>query len=224
MLLDIDGTLVDSNDAHARAWKDALEHFGHEVAFERVRALIGKGGDKLLAEAAGLDKASPHGKEIDHWRERAFMRDHLPRLKPFPMVQELLVRLRDDGLRLVVATSAKRAEMDALLDICGARHLMHAHASSDDAEKSKPDPDIVQAALQKADVPAAESLMLGDTPYDVEAAQLGGVSTVAVRSGGWNDAALQSALAIYDDVADLLSHYDASPFTRLLLSDLSHRA
>jgi HAD superfamily hydrolase (TIGR01509 family) len=214
VLLDIDGTLVDSNDAHARAWEDALGHFGHSVPFEKLRALIGKGGDKLLAEAAGVDKDSPHGKQIDQLRERMFMRDHLPKLRPFPKARELLLRLRDDGLLLVVATSAKRSEMKALLEVCQASDVIHAHTSSDDADNSKPDPDIIQAALQKAEVSASESSMLGDTPYDVEAARRCGVGTVAVRSGGWGDAALEGALAIYGDVADLLAHYEQSPFVR----------
>jgi HAD superfamily hydrolase (TIGR01509 family) len=211
VLLDIDGTLVDSNDAHAQAWEEALAHFGHRLPFARVRALIGKGGDKLLAEAAGIDKESALGKQIDQRRERTFMRDFLPRLKPFPGARELLLRLRDDGVRRVVATSAKRSEMEALLDICGASGLIDAHTSSDDADNSKPDPDIIQAALQKAGVPASASVMLGDTPYDLEASSRCDVGSVAVRSGGWEDAALASALAIYDDVADLLAHYAESP-------------
>lgn len=214
VLLDIDGTLVDSNDAHAHAWEEALRHFGHDVPFEKVRALIGKGGDKLLAEAAGIDKETPHGKAIDQRRERTFKRDYLPRLKPFPEARELLRRLREEGLCLVVATSAQRAEMDALLELCGASELIDANTSSDDADKSKPDPDIIQAALRKADVSANEALMLGDTPYDLEAARRSGVETVAVRSGGWGDDALAGALAIYTDVADLRAHYDESPFAR----------
>jgi HAD superfamily hydrolase (TIGR01509 family) len=211
-LLDIDGTLVDSNDAHARAWADALRHFGHDAAFETLRASIGKGGDKLLAEVLGVDKNSALGKQIEQRRQRTFIVDYLPRLKPFPKARELLLRLRDDGLILVVATSAKRSEMDALLEICRASDLIHAHTSSDDADNSKPDPDIIQAALQKAEVSASESAMLGDTPYDIEAARRCGVGTVAVRSGGWEDAALEGALAIYADVADLLVHYEQSPF------------
>jgi HAD superfamily hydrolase (TIGR01509 family) len=214
VLLDIDGTLVDSNDAHARAWQTALEHFGHRVPFEKLRALIGKGGDKLLAEAVGIDESSAHGKEVSQLRERIFLHDHVPHLKPFPKARELLQRMRDDGHRLVVATSAKRSEMDVLLEICGARDLVHANTSSDDADNSKPDPDIIQAALQKAEVPAEASLMLGDTPYDVAAATRAGVGTVALRSGGWGDAALHGALAIYADVAAVLSEYDDSPFAQ----------
>jgi HAD superfamily hydrolase (TIGR01509 family) len=214
VLLDIDGTLVDSNDAHAHAWVDTLAQFGHDVPFERVRSLIGKGGDKLLIQAAGIDKGSPEGKRIDAARAERFMRGYLPHLKPVPGARQLLERMREDGLTLVVATSAKKAEMDALLDICKAQDLVHAETSSDDADKSKPDPDIIVAALQKAKAAPTAALMLGDTPYDVDAARRAGVDALAVRSGGWDTAALDGAIAIYDDVADLLARYADSPLGR----------
>jgi len=211
-LLDIDGTLVDSNDAHARAWVQALLHHGHVIGFERVRELIGKGGDKLLAEAAGMDLWTPQGQAIDALRARLFMQQQLPAVRALPAARALLLEMRRHGLRLVVATSAKSAEMTALLDVCGARALVHAHTSSDDAERSKPDPDILQVAIGRAQHEPSEILMLGDTPYDVESAQRAGVGSVALRSGGWGDADLAGALAIYDDAADLLRGYDASPF------------
>jgi HAD superfamily hydrolase (TIGR01509 family) len=214
VLLDIDGTLVDSNDAHARAWVDTLAQFGHDVPLERVRSLIGKGGDKLLIQAAGIEKDSPEGKRIDEARADRFMRGYLPHIKPVARARDLLARMREDGLTLVVATSAKKAEMDALLDICGATDLVHAETSSDDAEKSKPDPDIIVAALHKANAAPTAALMLGDTPYDVEAARRAGVDALAVRSGGWDTAALDGAIAIYDDVADLLARYGDSPLGR----------
>jgi HAD superfamily hydrolase (TIGR01509 family) len=214
ILLDIDGTLVDSNDAHARAWVATLAQFGHEVPYERVRSLIGKGGDKLLVQAAGVEKDSTEGRRIDKARAERFMRDYMPHLSPFPKARELLARLREDGLSLVVATSAQQAEMDALLEICGASDLVHARTSSDDADKSKPDPDIIQAALEKAKAAPTAALMLGDTPYDIDAARRGGVESVAVRSGGWDTAALDGAIAIYDDVADLLARYADSPLGR----------
>jgi phosphoglycolate phosphatase-like HAD superfamily hydrolase len=211
VLLDIDGTLVDSNDAHARTWVDALTQFGHPVSFERVRRLIGMGGDKLLAEI-GIDKQSPLGRRIDERKAELFARDHLPHLAGFPQARELLVRLIDVGLTLVVATSAKKAEADALLDRCNARDLVPTRASSDDAESSKPAPDIVEAALALAHVPPEAALMLGDTPYDVRAARRAGVHCVGLRSGGWGDDELDGALVIYDDVADLLAHFESSPF------------
>jgi HAD superfamily hydrolase (TIGR01509 family) len=214
VLLDIDGTLVDSNDAHARAWVDALAQFGHQVPFERVRSLIGKGGDKLLIQAAGIDKDSPEGQRIDKARAERFMRDYLPHIKPLPKARELLARMREDGFALVVATSAKKAEMDALLEICRANDLVHAATSSDDADRSKPDPDLVRSALVKAKAAPGAAVMLGDTPYDIDAAQRAGVDALAVRSGGWDTEALDGAIAIYDDVADLLARYADSPLGR----------
>lgn len=211
-MLDVDGTLVDSNDAHARAWVDAFDHFGHGVTFEQVRALIGKGGDKLLRELAGIDVESEQGKEIEELRGQLFMREYLPQLRPFPKARDLLLRLREDGLYLVIATSAKQAEMDALLDVCGAHGIVDACTSSDDAERSKPDPDIIYAAMAKAEALASECLMLGDTPYDVESARRAYVPTVALRTGGWPDSELAHAVAVYDDVADVLAHYARSPF------------
>jgi HAD superfamily hydrolase (TIGR01509 family) len=214
VLLDVDGTLVDSNDAHARAWVDAFAECGRSVAFERVRPLIGKGGDKLMPEVSGVDAESPEGKRIDQHRSRIFLERYLPKLEPFPRARELLERLRADGLALVVATSAKKTEMDPLLEICGGSELVTGRTSSDDAEESKPDGDIVAAALARAQVSAVEALMLGDTPYDVEAASRVGVATVAVRSGGWDLPALSGAIAVYADASELLAQYENSPFKR----------
>ncbi len=111
----------------------------------------------------------------------------------------------------MVATSAKEDELKGLLKVCGAEGLIHATTSSEEADRSKPDPDIVQAALKKSGLPADEVVLLGDTPYDVEAANRAGVAAIAVRCGGWGDADLQGALAVYDDPEDLLAHYDTSP-------------
>ncbi|HEX6277239.1 MAG TPA: HAD family hydrolase [Polyangiaceae bacterium] len=214
VLLDIDGTLVDSNDAHASAWVDVFAEFGRAVPFERVRPLIGKGGDKLMPETIGLDAESPEGKRIDARRTAIFRERYLPKLAAFPRAAELLERLHSDGFRLVVATSAKKDDMDALLEICGGSKFLFGRTSSDDAEESKPDPDIVAAALGRARVARDEALMLGDTPYDVEAARRAGVGTVAVRSGGWDTAALDGAVAVYADVSELLERYADSPFAR----------
>jgi HAD superfamily hydrolase (TIGR01509 family) len=184
------------------------------VPFERVRELIGKGGDKLLKEVANLSDESPLGKRITAARAELFLREYLPQLRAFPKARDLLLRLRQDGYTLVAATSAKSTEANALLDVCGAIELVHAQTSSDEADNSKPDPDIIRAALGKAGVAAQAALMLGDTPYDITAARRAGVGTVALRSGGWDDTALAGATAIYDDCADLLAKYTGSPFAR----------
>lgn len=214
VLLDIDGTLIDSNDAHARSWTDTLRRAGYDVTFERVRELIGKGGDKLLAETVGIDDKSAEGKEITDRRRELFLREYVPKINAFNGARDLLAHMRNEGLRLVVATSAGAEEMRPLLHIVGAEDLIDEATSSSDAERSKPDPDIVQAALEKGRFTPKEALMLGDTPYDIEAAGRAGVSTVALRTGGWSDNALAGALAIFDNPRDLLKHWDKSPFCR----------
>ncbi|VTS00530.1 had-superfamily hydrolase : Uncharacterized protein OS=Sorangium cellulosum So0157-2 GN=SCE1572_50600 PE=4 SV=1: HAD_2 [Gemmata massiliana] len=212
VLLDIDGTLVDSNDAHAHAWMKALAEAGVRAEFATVRRLIGKGGDKLLPEVSGIDAESEKGKAISKRRGEIFQTEYLPKLKPTPGARELLARMKKAGLELAVASSAKEDELKALLKVCGADEYIEAATSSDDAENSKPDPDIVHAALEELGHPKEKVILLGDTPYDVEASLKAGIRVVALRCGGWGDADLKGAVAIYDDPADLLARFDDSPF------------
>lgn len=212
VLLDIDGTLVDSNDAHAHAWMKALAEASVKAEFVAVRKLIGKGGDKLLPEVSGIDAESAKGKAISKRRGELFQKEYLPNLKPTPGAKELLVRMKKAGLELAVASSAKEDELKGLLKVCGADEFIEAATSSDDAENSKPDPDIVHAALGELDHPKEKVILLGDTPYDVEASLKAGIRVVALRCGGWGDADLRGAIAIYDDPADLLARFDDSPF------------
>ena len=214
VLLDVDGTLVDSNDAHAYSWADALAALGYEKSFEDVRPLIGMGGDNLLPTLIGIESESEEGKRLSDRKREIFERDYLQTIRPFPRVQELIDRMRADGLSLVVASSANEEELEALLRIAGAESLIADSTSADDAENSKPDPDIIHAALARAKADARECILLGDTPYDVEAAQRAGVRVVGVRCGGWDDAALRGAIAVYDDPADLLARYEESPIAR----------
>ena len=211
VILDIDGTLVNSNDAHARAWVSALAESGLYVSFNTVRQLIGMGGDKLLPAVANIEEETDLGRHISKRRGEIFRAEHLPNLHAFPKTRELLSRLREAGMKLAVASSAKRDELDALLDLTRAKDLVEDVTSSSDAENSKPDPDIVRAALQGLGFEASRVLMLGDTPYDIAAASGAGISTIAVRCGGHNDRDLSGAIAIYDDPAQLLAQLDESP-------------
>jgi HAD superfamily hydrolase (TIGR01549 family) len=212
VLLDVDGTLIDSNDAHAHAWVEALAEFGHHVEFQRTRDLIGTGGDKLLPELTGIEKESPQGKQISERRTDLFKQRYLPTLKPFPAARALLEALRELGLKLVVASSASSDELGELLEVAGVDDLIERKTSSSDAKESKPDPDIVEAAVASAGCSAEEAVMRGDTPYDVMAASRAGVAIVALRCGGWDDEALRGAVAIYDDPQDLLARLESSPF------------
>lgn len=212
VILDVDGTLIDSNDAHARAYVEAGEEMGVEISYDVVRPLIGMGGDKLLPRAAGIEEESDEGQRLTERKKEIFSERHLPRLEATPGARELLHRLRDDGMKLVVATSAKRDTLEGLLERAGIADLIQDSTSSSDAEESKPAPDIVAAALEQTGFPAEEVVMLGDTPYDVEAAERAGVRIVAVRTGGWDDEALGGALEVYDDPAQVLARYEESVF------------
>jgi HAD superfamily hydrolase (TIGR01509 family) len=212
VILDVDGTLIDSNDAHARSWVETLEEFGYDVAYDAVRSRIGEGGDKLLPQVSGVDAESEEGKRISKRRGELFKEKYLPTIQPFPKVRELLERMRDEGLTLAVGSSAQRHELEPFLEIANVADLIEETTSSSDAESSKPDPDIIHAALGELGYEPDEVLMVGDTPYDVEAAARAKVRTIAVRCGGWRDEDLEGAIAIYDDPADLLARFDDSPF------------
>jgi len=212
VLLDVDGTLVDSNDAHARAIVEALEACGLQASFDKVRSLIGMGSDKLLEAAAGLKEDDPRAEQVGDRKKEIFQERYLPGLRPFPHTRELLQRLRERGLPLVAASSANEEELGKLLRIAEAEDLIEAATSASEVEESKPEPDIIEAALRKIGLPPGEVLLLGDTPYDIEAARKAGVGTVALRCGGWSDEDLAGAVAIYQDPADLLARFDESPF------------
>jgi HAD superfamily hydrolase (TIGR01509 family) len=176
--------------------------------------LIGKGGDKLLPELIGLSEDSPTGKRISRRRGEIFRSKFLPRLQPFKGTRELVQRLKREGRRVVVASSASKHDLDALLERAGVRSIIDTHTSKDDVDRSKPDPDVVHAALGELDLPPDDVVMVGDTPYDIEAASKAGVRTIALRcGGGWYDAELVGAAAIYDDPADLLAKLETSPLS-----------
>lgn len=210
VLLDVDGTLIDSNDAHARAWVAAVAERGYATAFEDVRWLIGMGGDRVLPRLTGLPEESAEGRRIVERRGEIFRERYLPELQPFPQVRELLERLRAAGRRLVVATSASADDLDALLERAGIADVIHGSTNSDEAEESKPAPDIVAAALSRSRAAPERAVMLGDTPYDVEAALRAGVRCIALRCGGWDDPALRGAVEIHDDAAALVAAYERS--------------
>jgi HAD superfamily hydrolase (TIGR01509 family) len=213
VLFDVDGTLIDSNDQHARAWVAALAEHGYEVPFERVRPLIGMGGDKVLPELVpGLEEDSPEGKAISEARKRIFKERELGTIPPTRGARELLEAVRARGARVVVATSAKKSELDGLLARGDLGPLVDVAATGDDAEDSKPDPDIIGAALKKANVAAPDAVMVGDTQYDVEAAHRAGVACVALLCGGNDPATLRAAEAVYADPAALTSALDRPPF------------
>jgi HAD superfamily hydrolase (TIGR01509 family) len=214
VLLDVDGTLIDSNLAHARSWSETLKAFGRDIPPERVLPLIGMGGDKLLPQLLGVEADSETGKRFAATRARIFLEHYVPHLCLTRGAKELIQRFRAEHFRLIIATSASAKELNAMLRQVGLDDFIERKTSAADAESSKPDPDIIHAALEKAELSPTNAIMLGDTPYDIEAAKRAGVSTVALRCGGWDTESLEGAIAIYDDPADLSSHFTSSPFLR----------
>ncbi|MFB2898003.1 HAD family hydrolase [Aerosakkonemataceae cyanobacterium BLCC-F50] len=215
VILDVDGTLVLSNDAHAQAWVEAFADYGYEINFEEVRPLIGMGGDQLIPKLVSeLDSEEGVGKQISDRRKELIINKFSSELVATDGSRELVQKMKDDGLHLIIASSATSQEMDILLKIARVEDLIPEHTTSNDAENSKPAPDIVEVALQKADLEPDKAVMLADTPYDIESAGKAGVGVIAFRTGGFSDEELSGAIAIYNDPADLLQQYDRSPLAK----------
>ncbi len=217
IIFDIDGTLVDSVDLHARAWQETFRHFGREVEFERVRHQIGKGGDQLMPVFFSKTELERFGEEMEKFRGEMFKREYLPQVRAFPQVRELFERIKADGKRIALASSAKKDELKVYKELARITDLVEEETSADDAEKSKPHPDIFEAALAAlGDLDANEAIVIGDTPYDAEAAGKINLRTIGVLCGGFPETELRAAgcAHIYRDPADLLARYDASPLAQ----------
>lgn len=215
VILDVDGTLVLSNDAHAQAWIEAFAAFGYDIPFDKVRPLIGMGGDHVIPELVpDLNKEEGIGKEIGDRRKELVVNKFAPQLKPTPGSRELVQKMKEMGLKLIIGSSASSKELSVLLKVAQVDDLVQEQTSADDAESSKPSPDLVKAALKQLQLPPEQVIMLADTPYDVESAGQAGVAVIALRSGGFSDQDLSGSIAIYDDPADLLAHYDQSPLAQ----------
>ena len=209
MLFDVDGTLVDSNDAHARAWFDVLTALGYPVELPRLQRMIGMGGDKIVAALTDLEPDGSRAKALLSARQERFLKHYLPSVRPFPGARVLFERLRTEGVQTAIASSAKPEELTPLLKRAGVEDLIVAQASSSDAQESKPDPDIVQAALARLNLAPKQAAMIGDTPFDAEACQRAGVPFIAVQSGGWSAPDFAGAVAVLRDVDDILAHYES---------------
>ncbi|MBR1270280.1 HAD family hydrolase [Bradyrhizobium sp. AUGA SZCCT0222] len=192
-IFDLDGTLLDSVDLHALAWQEAMLRFGHDVSFEQARSQIGKGGDKLIPVFLSADEQRDHGKELEEWRGNRFKTEYLPLVRPFSAVPDLLRRVRYAGLRIAVASSAKKDEVEKYLEIAGITELVEVTTSSDDVEESKPAPDIFEVVLEKLGIQGVEAVAIGDTPYDVIAAGKAKISTIGVLCGGFTEGSLRRA-------------------------------
>ena len=215
ILFDIDGTLLDSVDLHARAWREAFLAFGKDISFEEIRSQIGKGGDQLLPVFFSPAELAARGKEIERWRGDWYKLRYMPQVRPFPGVRPLFVALRGRGWTPVLASSAKEDELEFYVKVLDVGDLIEGTTSKDDVARSKPNPAIFAAALDR--VPAREregAWVVGDSPWDALAATRLGLPTLGFRCGGFPEADLFTAgvRVMFDGPADLLSHLDRSPF------------
>ena len=217
VIFDIDGTLVDSNSLHIQAWRAAFRRYGKHLTFDAVHEQMGKGGDQLIPVFCSPEEVERFGHDLEKFRGDLFMRDYLPRVKPYAQVRELFERIKADGLQIALASSAKEKELEHHEKQLGIADLLETATSSDDVEHSKPCPDIFEAALAGLKgVAPHEAIVIGDTPYDAQAAGKAGMRTIGVLSGGFPAEVLRAngAIEIYRDIADLYASYDYSALAR----------
>jgi len=214
VIFDVDGTLIDSNDLHTQCWLETFRHFGLNFAYDQVRSQIGKGGDQLLPTLLPSAVLEQQQQAISDYRDDLFKRNYLSRVKPFPAVKALFERVRSEGAVIVLASSGLQVEVDQHVEMLGIGDLITAATTSDDAESSKPEPDIFQAALQRLPGDARSDVwVVGDSPFDAQAAGKAGLRTIGLLCGGFSEPVLRGAgcVAIFQSPQHLLANYDASP-------------
>lgn len=217
VLCDIDGTLVQSNWLHASAWKDAFAVGGIELDVETIRRQIGKGGDELIPFFVPYWRRRILEEPLKTYRKLVFKQDYLAKVEAFPSTRELFDRMKKSGIKVALASSANKDELETYKAIARVSDLVDLSITADDVDRSKPHPDIFEATLRKLGAKPANVLALGDTPWDAESAAKAGVRTIGVTSGGWTTQELYDAgcIEVYRDVSDLLGNFDCSAFVTL---------
>lgn len=217
VIFDVDGTLVDSNKLHAESWQKAFAKYDKQIGFDAILPEIGKGGDQLMPEFLSPAEMAKFGEELEEYRNELFQKEYLPRVKPFPKVRELFERIKKNGGRIVFASSATDEDVEEFKKITDTADLLEDATTSDDAESSKPAPDIFIAAMEKlGNPPKNEIIVVGDTPYDAIAAKKSGLQIIGVTCGGWSAEKLKEAgcAEVYQSPADLLERFDQSALAK----------
>ncbi len=207
-IFDLDGTLVDSNQHHVESWDRAFRYFGKIFPAEKLRANVGQGSDKYLPQFLAEEEMERFGQELDKYRSELFEREYLERVQPFPRVRELFEALRKAGKSIVLATSGEASVTKHYVQLLEVEELIDGQTTADDVAESKPAPDIFQAALAQLEgVKTADAVVLGDTPFDMEAARKAKLTSIGFLCGGTTDAETlraAGASALFRDPADLL--------------------
>lgn len=213
VIFDIDGTLVDSVDLHAKAWQDAFAHFGVKLTSEAIRNQIGKGGDELVPTFLNKKQNEKFGEEIQEWRGQHFKNTYMGSVRAFHDSHRLLESVKKRGKLLAAGSSAKQDELDYYMDLLRAKDLFDVTTSADDVDRSKPNPDIFEVALTKLNSTPNDTVVVGDSPYDAEAAQKIGLPTIGMLCGGFPEEWLRNAgaIKIYKSPTELLEKIDGSP-------------
>ena len=210
IIFDLDGTLVDSVDYHTEAWVKAFQKYGYDFSFDKLREQIGKGSEFIIGELLSTEEAEKLESDIAGYRKQYYQENLLSKVQPFPQVKELFQKIRADGLKIVLASSARNETIQHYKQLLKIEDLIEGATSTDDVEESKPEPDIFQSALKKLDnISAKEIIVVGDSPYDAIAAGKTSIRTIGVLCGGFSQETLSKAgcIAIYQDPADLLNNY-----------------
>ena len=210
IIFDIDGTLVDSVKYHAEAWVKAFKEYGYDFSQETLSQQIGKGSEYIVGELLSSDEAEKLHSDIAQYRKEYYQNNLLEKIQPFPKVKELFETIKADGIKIVLASSARKETIAHYKQLLEIEDLIEGATSTDEVEKSKPEPDIFATALDKLDgISADEVIVVGDSPYDAIAANKIDLTTIGVLGGGFASDTLKEAgcVAIYRDPADLLDNY-----------------
>ena len=210
IIFDLDGTLVDSVEYHAEAWVKAFKEYGYDFSHETLSQQIGKGSEFIVGEFLSSEEAEKLHSDIAQYRKQYYQDNLLEKVQPFPKVKELFEAIKADGIKIVLASSARKETIEHYKQLLEIEDLIEGATSTDEVEKSKPEPDIFRTALDKLDgISADEAIVVGDSPYDAIAAKKIDLTTIGLLCGGFKRDTLKEAgcVAIYKDPAELLDNY-----------------
>ena len=210
VIFDVDGTLVDTVDLHTQAWVEAFKQEGYDIPYDELRQQIGKGGEKIVADFLSPEEVEKVGENITEFRKEFYQDKLISQSRPFDRVRELFERLKQDEIKIVLASSARPGSLDYYQEILKIKDLIDGATSTEDVEESKPAPDIFIAALDKLKgIEASDVIVVGDSPYDAQAASKIDLRTVGVLCGGFSEETLKESgcIAIYKNPADILEKY-----------------